>query len=961
MKKRLFVSLIFIFICFLIQGSQVTEAQVHDKNVIINGENEYENINDIPTTIYYREGNYEGTLKLKDKVVSSGSDSKELNYDTGYWDFSVRDYCEWSSEDYIMYFQYNKGWPPSSKYVEMEGYTFQVWLSSVWQGTYFTCYATPDQPRGEDKYEDDSWIGPGGCSNGTTYHTATHYYIGKYSGSYVTPDTRKYKGVYEGTLYEIPGVVSNKVKIEGNVYKSNNTNWIKQNESFDVVIGGYTSFTSSAFKINSLHPLIYGEGATYINGYIANYQDYSTTGGVSTNENPYLNFTKVATSRNNNNNTESRFSINLNQDSKKITIYPLLRVYRNGEYTNDSQIVANNPWKEEGKQIDVMSDGVAPSIDIINANNDWFGHDVEVGLLAKDYGSGVQNIELWKNKLLIARRTGNFSYVERNEGINILKVVSADNVGNSREKTFTVKLDKTAPTIKNYTAIVNNDNYTLKVAANIDDHLSGVNPSSVKVEIVSLEDKNKRILVNLNQTSSNKYESTINLQQGLIYNVYGNMEVNLYAEDNVGNGNGEVLASQIFLKGRSDLVIDSMEVVDKDNRPLSNIIQNEDYRIKFVISNKDKLKSKICNLSLTNIKNNTVIDNIEVREIMPMQTIELYSSSIDSSKLGSYQLEGFVDSNNTVIESNENNNTKRVAYTVFPKNNKPIAKFEVTPKIEDRDRTLTYKDLSYDNDDWDEIVEWQWKWSRTKDEAGNKVLEEVKQGNNPPSSFNVYGTYDIQLRVRDRGNPASSYLWSEWYSQKVEIKNLISVRAEIIPLQAMQGQLVKLKIITTYSPNKLIINFPNELIEKSKSNIQIDINCDNIIDEKDKNLIEASLNSRPGEGKWNQKYDLNMDGVIDELDVKIIEINYGKEIKSYDVLNNVELNILTQDEELLTEYEFFLPTNTELTLDKNSKRIKDKYRFDVKAIRDIDGEEANTYVDLDVQGNIYNGLRTRMK
>ena len=444
MREKI-IFLIAIFIMFA--RADITKAHVMNINNI-DGDAEYSRESDVPKSIYYKDGQYEGTLQLKETFTSSGEAPVNINYISDRIDFEVRDYCIWSKDDYTMYFEHQEGWLPWEKYVTVDGHEFKVEFSTTKKGVYFTKYATPDQPRGTDDYSDDPWTGPENCSDGKRYHTAIHYYYGYYTGNYTKDDTRKYKGRYEGTLYEIPEVVSNKVQIEDS-YKINEVNWVKANSNFGIKIGGYTSFTSSAFKINSLHPLIkHKYGSTYINAYIKNGETSSTNGGVSLNENPYLTLSGISTKRNNNS-AQSKFSMKINKDSEAIDVYPLLRVYRDGKYEDDSQIVANTPWLEDGKQAKVIADGVAPDTKIIGVNNiDWYPEDKEIRISSIDYGSGLKDIELWENGLLITKRNSDFSYIERKSGINVMKTIATDNVGNKREGTFYIKLDKIAPTIE---------------------------------------------------------------------------------------------------------------------------------------------------------------------------------------------------------------------------------------------------------------------------------------------------------------------------------------------------------------------------------------------------------------------------------------------------------------------------------------------------------------------------------
>ena len=240
-------------------------------------------------------------------------------------------------------------------------------------------------------------------------------------------------------------VIADKVSINDS-YQSNGVNWVKQDSNFGIKISGRTAFNCSQYKINSLHPLIkHNYGSTYINGYIRNYEQTSTNGGVSTDENPYLKFNGVFTRRNQNY-AESIFSTKLTRDNERLTIYPLLRVYRDGDYTDDNKIIISNEWLESGKETVVISDGVAPSVNGMPSSA-WTNKDVSFTLCANDTGSGVRSIDLYEGNMRIASEKNTISYVEKNEGINNFRVIASDNVGNTKEQTFQIKIDKTAPTV----------------------------------------------------------------------------------------------------------------------------------------------------------------------------------------------------------------------------------------------------------------------------------------------------------------------------------------------------------------------------------------------------------------------------------------------------------------------------------------------------------------------------------
>ena len=476
-----------------------------------------------------------------------------------------------------------------------------------------------------------------------------------------------------------------------------------------------------------------------------------------------------------------------------------------------------------------------------------------------------------------------------------------------------------------------------------------------------VEDENGKAVNEASKTGSTPPSS---------FSIYGKYKIELRVKDK-GNIASPGLWSDWYTQYvtilESDLTIESINIIDKDGNDIgTNLVQNENYRAKIVISNIGRKDSIPCVLELTSIVENKdkLIKELPIPSIQKNKSVTVFIPLNNIDTIGAKEIRGFIDSTNLAQEENEDNNKYSKYITVYPKNNKPKAVFDVTPKVEDRNRLLTYStEGTYDPDEWDEIVQWEWKWTRIKDEKGNAVSETVYTGAIPPSSFNTYGVYEIMLRVRDKGNVASPSLWSDWSEPKqVTIKNLITVNATISPNPSKQGQLVKIIMNTTYSPNKLIIDFPTDLVNVSKNNIKIDLNDDGIVDQKDLDLIKGFYNYRPSTPGWDSKYDLNDDGVIDIYDIVLIAANQGKEISTLDKLEpQVILDIPVMDDKVTTEYEFFLPLNTELTYDRKGKKLREPYVFTITALRELDGEREECKVELDVVGSIYDGIRTRMK
>lgn len=99
--------------------------------------------------------------------------------------------------------------------------------------------------------------------------------------------------------------------------------------------------------------------------------------------------------------------------------------------------------------------------------------------------------------------------------------------------------------------------------------------------------------------------------------------------------------------------------------------------------------------------------------------------------------------------------------TVIPDNNKPIARFSVSPNPLPQDVSVSYTDTSWDPDG-DPIVAREWQWQRNSGSWQN----------GQPLDFNALGigSYNIRLRVKDQPALAQmTPLWSDWYLQNLSV------------------------------------------------------------------------------------------------------------------------------------------------------------------------------------------------
>ena len=169
-------------------------------------------------------------------------------------------------------------------------------------------------------------------------------------------------------------------------------------------------------------------------------------------------------------------------------------------------------------------DGKAPILVDGIPSPDWSKSNIPIKITFKDNESGMKSIELYEGTTKIASGVSSLSYNVTTEGIHNYKVVAKDNVGNSKEQTFTVKLDKTPPVISGIPSSEwSNTNIAIKLSAT--DSLSGMK----SIEL---------------------YEGTTKIASGvssLSYNVTteGIHNYKVVAKDNVGNTNEQTFTVKL--------------------------------------------------------------------------------------------------------------------------------------------------------------------------------------------------------------------------------------------------------------------------------------------------------------------------------------------------------------------------------------------------------------------------------
>lgn len=586
MKKRVKILSIVIALVIVVGTSvsfPTTSVKAETRDIYDYEDNvDYSSPSSVPSKIFYKEGTYEGYLYLQTTVVSSGEASRTLNYYDEFT-YSIYDYCKWDADNHLMNYQYSSSYPANSKGVTVDGYSFNAWLGSSPLGNYYTCYATPDMNsyRGTDGYPDDPWIGSSGVSDGQTYNTAVHYYKGWYSGSYTTPDTRKYRGVYSGTLINtLPTLSNNKVNISGAKYIDEYGNyWVKQNGSFNVIVTGSMAFDSSIYKINSTHLLMKDDNdqSAAMNSYIGNSESSSSRGGYAGSKFS-INCSSVSTSRTSGTDIRAEYNVSINSNSQKIYLFPLLRIYQDGDYYNDSKIMRESQWWEYDKSVTVISDGDPPvsdsgTVDMPNINTLY----TEL-INCNDYGSGVDNSSATvivhnsantvSNSYKLSRSSSyeNFSAtIDMSSGTFssyygplIADFYVSDNVGNRKlqaSANFT-KVDP-KPINDNFKMIKydykqDDYNYWMKVGNEFAVYNDGYLPDIAKeypTRNYVLFDKDG---LNSLSSSGRQYATTMGSSTwGDEYSTYFQMTENTYADEILKDGK-KYLASTHYLKGLMD-------------------------------------------------------------------------------------------------------------------------------------------------------------------------------------------------------------------------------------------------------------------------------------------------------------------------------------------------------------------------------------------------------------------------
>lgn len=513
-------------------SNKTVKANLLDKPVQeIQGSASYSSEGSVPKTMYYQDNEgYEGVLTLDRTYVSEGSAPETVTYHGPSFEFTLKDTCVWRPP--YMNFVSQSMSCSSTTTLYHNGYTFTGTLSwDKHKGNFYTKYASPDMDseRGKDSYVDEPWIGGSNCVVGRSYHTATHYYQGHYYGSYTTNDTRKYKGVYKGTLHKnVPHPQGSTTPsyngsiditpISSSKITGNRLGWVNKNIDVNISIQGdkvaYTSNKKSREYITGYYSYSgnpikeeYKTGSSYID---CSYTQKWKVKGIQVTGSGINTFI-----------SGSSGTITLSNEMQKNTLSAYVVWEKDGDpYWNDDAVsdIRFHHWQTKA-QLPPTAETPEPrnystntkeySIDktmptySLNTNgyslNQWTNKDILVRATLDDNLSGIYNninesyLSLIKSDYLENKEDSKISVANGIYDININKdgIYSingkitdiAKNYTNISSSTY--KLDKTKPSgiinIKSRT----NLNEIIDFNVDVQDNLSGI----TKVEYLVSKDK----------------------------------------------------------------------------------------------------------------------------------------------------------------------------------------------------------------------------------------------------------------------------------------------------------------------------------------------------------------------------------------------------------------------------------------------------------------------------------------
>lgn len=232
------------------------------------------------------------------------------------------------------------------------------------------------------------------------------------------------------------------------------------------------------------------------------------------------------------------------------------------------------------------------------------------------------------------------------------------------------------------------------------------------------------------------------------------------------------------------------------------------------------------------------------------------------------------------------------------------------------------------------------------------VLHVTNIDKTPPTGDSTYSmSYDLQLsaminNVSDNGGSGVK----ELYAVITQPGTANSVTKPLHSVDASTWQLDSLDAYSLFSSEQLQVDI------YAKDNVGNTA----LLQSKIFELLTANLGITPVISRQGQLLTFTLDTTGQPY---LLELDFPQEIYSLDpaIPTGKVLIPIVESNYLQTKYEYYLPLTTPLTLDTNSNRLNTQYQFTAKAYKRNGKETSAPAVGIDVSGNIFKGIRTRMR
>lgn len=348
--------------------------------------------------------------------------------------------------------------------------------------------------------------------------------------------------------------------------------------------------------------------------------------------------------------------------------------------------------------------------------------------------------------------------------------------GPSGAESTKLNTDGDAPTISNaYIENVTNNSFDV-VITGISDN-GGVGVDHVKIPVWSEKNGQDDLIWHVASTSGgtvrfNVNTSNHNMEPGGEYNI------RIYTDDKLYN-EGRDLAALTVRVGGPDLTVSNSIVNLANDTVVTNIVEGQQYRVKNVVKNIGVLEAATNQLMIKDSLNR-IIGSPTISTIAAGSEATYYSTFTAPNTLGRYSVTSIVDNTNIIDELNENNNTSTTNATVYFYNSKPSVAITGTtpvPKGTSPNIDKTY-DLGFD-DVGDEITATEWAYSSDGKANTDATKSWSMASETIPNSIKdllatneKFKTYNTRVRIKDKGNPYSPALWSDYAYKDIVVYNI---------------------------------------------------------------------------------------------------------------------------------------------------------------------------------------------